>query len=60
LAFDDPLFLDKCQYHKTTQKARSAQETREYWQSRDLRSFSTKASWAGLRSVVITSAPKGG
>jgi len=52
--FEDPIFLDKCKYFKTTQRARGATETREYWQSTNLRGISKRDSWAGLRSIVMT------
>jgi len=54
ICFEDPEFLAKCQYHKTTEKARGALEVREYWQSEDISSLSGRKDWAGLRSIVMT------
>ena len=52
--FEDSVFLSKCQYHKTVQRARGALELREYWQSKDLSRLSTKGDWLGLKTIVMT------
>ena len=36
LYFEDKDLLNKCAYHKTTEKARSSLEIREYWQTDDV------------------------
>jgi len=54
LYFNDPDLLKKCAYTKTTQKARSGIEKREYWQTEDIAWLSQKKNWAGLKSIVMT------
>ena len=52
--FDDPKLLSGCAYHKVVDKARSAVETREYWQTSDIGWLGQKGAWAGLASIVMT------
>jgi predicted transposase YbfD/YdcC len=52
--FDDPKLLAGCAYHKTVEKARSAVEIREYWQTSDIDWLEQKKAWAGLASIVMT------
>jgi len=54
LYFDDPEFLGKCAYHKTTEKARSGIEIREYWQTDDIGWLAQKKDWVGLKSIAMT------
>jgi predicted transposase YbfD/YdcC len=52
--FDDDTLLEECKrvgnYKKVTEKARGQIETREYWQTGDVKWFEDKAEWAGLMS----------
>jgi predicted transposase YbfD/YdcC len=52
--FDDPGLRTGCAYHKTVDKARSAVEIREYWQTDDIGWLQQKKAWAGLASIVMT------
>jgi predicted transposase YbfD/YdcC len=52
--FDDPDFLNGCEYKKTTEKARGGIEKREYWQTEDIRWLEQKKEWAGLKSIAMT------
>jgi len=52
--FDDPGLLAGCAYHKVVEKARSAVEIREYWQTTDTDWLEQKKAWAGLTSIVMT------
>ena len=54
LYFDDAAFLGKCAYHKTTEKARSSIEKREYWQTDDIGWLIQKKAWTGLKSIAMT------
>jgi predicted transposase YbfD/YdcC len=54
LYFEDKEFLDKCEYCKTVEKARSSIEKREYWQTDDIDWLSGKKEWAGLKSIAMT------
>jgi len=54
LYFADPDFLINSAYHKTTEKARSSIEVREYWQTGDIVWLSQKNEWAGLKSIAMT------
>ena len=54
LYFADPDFLINCAYHKTTEKARSSIEVREYWQTDDVDWLFQKSDWAGLKSIAMT------
>jgi predicted transposase YbfD/YdcC len=54
LYFDDPKLLAACAYHKVVEKARSAVEVREYWQTTDIAWLYTMKAWAGLASIVMT------
>ena len=54
LYFGDLELLSKCAYHKTTEKARSGIEKREYWQTDDINWLSQKKDWIGLRSIAMT------
>jgi len=47
-------FLEKCAYHKTTEKARGGVEKREYWQTDDVSWLTQKDDWAGLKSIGMT------
>ena len=52
--FDDPTRRADCAYHKVVEKARSAVETREYWQTTDVNWLSQHKAWMGLKSIVMT------
>jgi len=54
LYFSDADLLGKCAYHKTTQKARSSIETREYWQTDNISWLAQKKDWAKLKSIAMT------
>ena len=54
LYFEDPQLLATCAYHKVIEKARSTVETREYWQTDDIKWLEPKKAWAGLKSIVMT------
>jgi predicted transposase YbfD/YdcC len=54
LYFSDPELLKKCDYYKTTEKARSGIERREYWQTDDVSWLPQLKQWKGLKSIVIT------
>jgi predicted transposase YbfD/YdcC len=52
--FDDPQLLSGCAYHKVVEKARSAVEIREYWQTDDIGWLEQRKEWAGLSSIIMT------
>ena len=52
--FDDPQLLKGCAYHRVLDKAHSAAEKREYWQTTDISWLPQKKLWAGLTSIVMT------
>ena len=52
--FEDPQLLATCAYHEVVEKARSAVETREYWQTNDIKWLEPRKAWAGLKSIVMT------
>ena len=52
--FEDSLLRRECDYHKVLDKAHSAVETREYWQTTDVAWLPQKKLWAGLTSIVMT------
>jgi predicted transposase YbfD/YdcC len=54
LYFQDDELLKKCAYTKTTEKARSAIEVREYWQTDDISWLGMKKDWAKLKSIAMT------
>ena len=54
LYFDDSELLKKCAYYKTTQKARSQIEVREYWQTEDISWLSQRTDWAKLKTISMT------
>jgi predicted transposase YbfD/YdcC len=54
LYFGDPELRAGCAYHKVVDKARSAVEIREYWQTADIAWLPAKNAWAGLASIVMT------
>jgi len=54
LYFDDAEHLGKCAYTKTTEKAHSGIERREYWQTDDIDWLPQKPEWAGLKSIIMT------
>jgi predicted transposase YbfD/YdcC len=54
LYFDDPKLLAGCTYHKVVDKARSAVEIREYWQTDDIAWLQQKKTWTGLTSIIMT------
>jgi predicted transposase YbfD/YdcC len=54
LYFEDLDLLGKCAYHKTTEKARSGIERREYWQTDDISWLTQKKDWSGLKSIAMT------
>jgi predicted transposase YbfD/YdcC len=54
LYFDDADMVKKCAYTKTTEKARSAIETREYWQTDDISWLAQRKEWPKLKSIAMT------
>jgi predicted transposase YbfD/YdcC len=52
--FSDTRLLSKCMYKKTVEKARSGMETREYWQTNDIKWLDSKKEWTGLSSIAMT------
>ena len=54
LYFEDEDLLSKCEYYKTTQKARGGIKQREYWHTDDIEWLSQKKDWAGLQSIAMT------
>ena len=54
LYFADRDLLEKCEYHKTLEKARGGVELREYWQTDDIGWLSQKKDWSGLKSIAMT------
>ena len=54
LYFKDTKLLAGCVYHKTVDKAHSAVETREYWQTGDIGWLPQKKAWTGLASIIMT------
>ena len=52
--FEDTQLRAGCAYHKVTEKAHGAVETREYWQTDDIGWLEPKKAWAGLASIVMT------
>ena len=52
--FDDPALRAGCAYHKVVEKAHSALEIREYWQTNDIAWLHQRKDWAGLVSIVMT------
>jgi predicted transposase YbfD/YdcC len=52
--FDDPKLLSTCAYHKVIDKAHSAVEIREYWQTTDIAWLQQGKAWTGLTSIVMT------
>ena len=52
--YDEPSLLANCAYHKVVEKAHSAVEIREYWQTSDIDWLEQKKAWAGLSSIVMT------
>ena len=54
LYFEDTELIKKCAYHKTIEKARSAVEVREYWQTDDISWLAQKKDWPKLKSIAMT------
>ena len=54
LYFEDAELLENCAYTKTTDKARSCIEVREYWQTDNISWLSQKKEWQGLKSIIMT------
>jgi len=54
LYFEDAMFLSRCAFTQTKEKARGGIEKREYWQTDDIAWLSQKKDWAGLKSIVMT------
>ena len=54
LYFEGPQLPAGCAYHKVVEKARSAVETREYWQADNIGWLEPRKAWAGLSSIVMT------
>jgi len=54
LYYDDRKLLANCAYHKVVEKAHSAVEIREYWQTTDIDWLQQKKAWAGLTSIIMT------
>ena len=54
LYFSDSELLKKFDYFKTTEKARSGIEKREYWQTTDVSWLPQIRDWKGLRSIILT------
>jgi len=54
LYFGDHELLKKCEYHKTSEKARGGLELREYWQTDNISWLPQLKQWRGLKSIVMT------
>lgn len=54
LYFSDFDLLSKCAYKISVEKARSAIEKREYWQTDDIRWLPQRKDWQGLKSIAMT------
>ena len=54
LYFEDADFRAGSAYTRTTEKARSSIEIREYWQTEDIDWLADKKDWAKLKTVVMT------
>ena len=54
LYFENIELLKKCAYHKTTEKARSQIEIREYWQTDDISWLAQRKDWAKLKTIAMT------
>jgi predicted transposase YbfD/YdcC len=54
LYFSDDEFLSRSAYQRTTEKARSSLEEREYWQTDNIDWLSQKKEWSGLKSIAMT------
>ena len=52
--FSEAALRSGCAYHKVVDKARSAVEVREYWQTQDIGWLTQRKEWAGLSSIVMT------
>ena len=52
--FSDSRLLSGCAYHKAVDKAHSAVEIREYWQTDDIAWLVQGKAWAGITSIVMT------
>ena len=52
--FEDSEFLSQCAYEKTTEKARSGIEKREYWHTDDIAWLTNRKDWVGLKSIAMT------
>ena len=52
--FSEPTLLESCAHHRVVDKARSAVEVREYWQTQDTGWLGQRKEWAGLSSIVMT------
>jgi len=52
--FDDSELRTHCVYTKTTEKARSSIEKREYWQTNDIGWLPQRKDWQGLKSIAMT------
>ena len=54
LYFEDAELLKTCAYTRTAEKARSAIEIREYWQTEDISWLNGKKDWSKLKSIAVT------
>lgn len=54
LYFSEQQLRAGCAYHKVVEKARSAVEIREYWQTDDITWLHQKKAWSGLSSIIMT------
>ena len=54
LYFDDSKLRSGCAYHKVADKAHSAVEIREYWQTDDIAWLPQGKAWTGLATNVMT------
>ena len=52
--FSDPELLAGCAYHKKFDKAHSASEIREYWQTDDIAWLEQKKQWPGFSTIAMT------
>ncbi len=52
--FKDTEFLNKCDYYRTSEKARSGLEIREYWQTEHIDWLPQREKWRGLKSIGMT------
>ena len=54
LYFGDAGLLKNCVYSRVVEKARSAVEVREYWQTEDIAWLPQKKDWGKIKSIAMT------